>query len=133
VIVLDASVLVSLIVADQNAGRFRPYAQSEPEWAVPEHFSIEVLSALRGLWLSGHLDQPGFEEAGGRLGDTALTVWPTGPLITRIIELAGNVTAYDAGYLALAESLGVPLLTGDIRLTRVPGARCVFLPPPQAE
>jgi predicted nucleic acid-binding protein len=129
VIVLDASVLVSLLVGDPDAGRFRPYAQAESEWAVPEHFLIEALSALRGLWLNRQLDQPAFAEAGRRLAATALVVWPTRPLIPRIIELAANVTAYDAGYLALAESLGVPLLTGDGRLTRVPGARCQFLPP----
>jgi predicted nucleic acid-binding protein len=43
----------------------------------------------------------------------------------RSYELRANVTAYDATYVALAEVLGCDLLTGDSRLGRAPGPRCV--------
>ena len=46
------------------------------------------------------------------------------PLIARCWELRHNVTAYDASYVALAEALGVPLLTADARLANAPGIRC---------
>lgn len=48
------------------------------------------------------------------------------PFIKRIAELAANVTPYDAAYVALAESLGCPLLTADRRLASAPGPRCDF-------
>ncbi len=35
------------------------------------------------------------------------------------------LTVYDAGYVALAEAPGAPLLTADVRLSRAPGVRCV--------
>jgi predicted nucleic acid-binding protein len=35
--------------------------------------------------------------------------------------LRHNITAYDAGYVALAESMNVPLLTRDGRLSRSSG------------
>ena len=35
-----------------------------------------------------------------------LAVNPTGPLLSRAWELRGNVTAYDACHVALAEALG---------------------------
>ena len=51
-------------------------------------------------------------------------------LAERIWELRGAVTAYDGWYVALAESLKVPLATLDDRLTRAPGPRCSFIGPP---
>lgn len=46
------------------------------------------------------------------------------PLLARCWELRHNLTVYDASYVALAELLGAPLLTGDARLAAAPGIRC---------
>lgn len=46
------------------------------------------------------------------------------PLLARCWELRDNVTVYDAAYVALAEALGLPLVTADGRLARAPGPRC---------
>ncbi|MEO7374697.1 MAG: type II toxin-antitoxin system VapC family toxin [Terrimesophilobacter sp.] len=35
-----------------------------------------------------------------------------------------NLSSYDAAYVALAERLGAPLITGDARLARAPGIGC---------
>jgi len=48
------------------------------------------------------------------------------PLLTRCWELRHNITMYDAAYVALAEVLGVVLLTSDVRLTKAPGTRCAM-------
>ena len=45
-------------------------------------------------------------------------------LLDRIWHLRANLTSYDASYVALAELLGVDLLTVDRRLAGVPGIRC---------
>lgn len=47
--------------------------------------------------------------------------YPARPLLRRIWELRRTHTAYDASYVALAEALGVPLLTADARLARSHG------------
>ncbi len=94
---------------------------------MPEHFTVEVASALRGAWLGGKLGRPAFEEAIRRLAAAPLDVWPVRPLLPRMVELAANATAYDAAYLALAERLSVSLLTGDAKLSGVPGVRCSFI------
>lgn len=52
------------------------------------------------------------------------------PLADRIWELRSNVTAYDAWYVALAETLDLSLATLDLRLAQAPGTRCAFLLPP---
>jgi len=45
-------------------------------------------------------------------------------LLDRCWELRDNLTAYDAAYVALAEALDAPLLTGDQRIANARGARC---------
>jgi predicted nucleic acid-binding protein len=44
----------------------------------------------------------------------------------RAYELRANVTAYDATYVALAETLDCELLTGDRRLANSTGPRCAI-------
>ena len=47
-------------------------------------------------------------------------------LLDRMWALRANVSAYDAGYVALAEALDCALITGDARLARAPGPRCAI-------
>jgi len=56
-----------------------------------------------------------------------VTLFPYVPSGTRVWQLKGSVTAYDAWYVALAEDLGVPLATLNGSLVRSPGPRCPFL------
>jgi predicted nucleic acid-binding protein len=46
------------------------------------------------------------------------------PFAPRVWELRGNLTPYDAMYVALAEALDCALVTADARLARAPGIRC---------
>ena len=46
------------------------------------------------------------------------------PLLSRCWELRANLTCYDAAYVALAELLGVTLVTADGRLARAKGLAC---------
>jgi predicted nucleic acid-binding protein len=46
-----------------------------------------------------------------------------GLLMSRVWELRGNLSAYDAAYVALAEALAAPLVTRDRRLAAAPGHR----------
>ncbi len=46
------------------------------------------------------------------------------PLAERAWTLRHNLSFYDALYVALADRLDVPLLTGDARLARAPGLPC---------
>ena len=127
-IVIDSSALVEILAEKERADAFRTLAESDLEWLVPEHFVLEVVSTLRGLWLGGHLERSTFEAAVTRVEALPIDIWPSKPLLTRIVELAPNATPYDAAYVALAERLDVPLLTADEKLARMPGTRCRFLP-----
>jgi predicted nucleic acid-binding protein len=52
-----------------------------------------------------------------------ITRFPHTRLLPRALELRDNATAYDALYLALAETLHATLLTRDAALALVPGVR----------
>ena len=60
-----------------------------------------------------------------------MELYPFTPVARRVWELRANLTSYDAWYVALAEVLDFPLVTLDLKLSRVPGPRCdVIVPPP---
>ena len=52
-----------------------------------------------------------------RLGITRRSTFP---MFDRVWELRNNLSAYDAAYVALAETLDCPLLTGDARFSPAP-------------
>ena len=52
--------------------------------------------------------------------DLPLTRYPHDVFLQRIWELRNNLTAYDASYVALAETLGATLLTTDAALVDAP-------------
>lgn len=73
---------------------------------------------------------PGTEGLRARLGEDALTDfedlpihrWPASDAMRRrAYGLRDNVSAYDAAYIALAETLACPLVTRDAALARSPG------------
>ena len=79
---------------------------------------------LRKRWLAGDLTVERFADAVEALGNLSLARHSMVPLLTRIYQLRANVTPYDAVYVALAESLGCPLITNDKALARAPGPQC---------
>lgn len=124
-IVVDASVLVALVSGSpEEVYRAALAVEGEAHWAVPEHTIIECVSAIRSMTLRGVLTRERLIDNVQQLVDLDLDVWPTAPLLGRVIELMHNVTAYDAAYLALAEELSTSLVTLDRRLAAVPGIRC---------
>lgn len=123
-IVVDASALTELLTDEQGAAQLvREHLAADTVWAGPEHVRIEVVNALRGLWLGGRTTDGQFDGQLEGLARMSVVLLPLPPLIPRIRALANNATAYDAAYLALAESLGAPLVTADAKLAKVPGAR----------
>ena len=98
--------------------------RADPEWVVPEHWRTEVASALRGLLLGGKIDEDTAARAIDWLRRATVAISPTGPHLTRMWELRANLSTYDAGYVAVAETHDVTLVTGDGKIERAGVARC---------
>lgn len=89
---------------------------------------LELISSLRKLVSTGKLDDEIAERA---LRDfvqlPVIRHEVTQPMVVRIWDLRGNITPYDAAYVALVERLGSErrtaacLATADAKLTRAPG------------
>jgi len=125
-IVVDASILANVIGDDGADGeRARSEVRVARELAAPDLVDVETVAVLRKRWIAGTISDTRFVEAIDDLEAIELERYPTLPLMRRSYELRSNVTAYDATYVALAEVLGCGLLTGDSRLRRAPGPRCV--------
>jgi predicted nucleic acid-binding protein len=123
VIVLDASAAIDLILDLLPAADAVRSALSADRAgaAAPHLFDAEVAQVLRRHVLRREVTPQRALEALQDLRDLPIRRFPHGPLLERALELRENVTVYDALYLALAEALGVPLLTRDPALAGVPG------------
>jgi len=124
VLVVDASVVAPAVADGGSDGiRYRQRLHGE-QIAAPDLLRIEVLSVIRRQFHVGAIDATQAEQAVTDLLDLPLTVYPTAPLLLRSWQLRDNLTAYDACYISLAETLDCGFLTANNRLSRAPGTRC---------
>ncbi|MDP9093552.1 MAG: type II toxin-antitoxin system VapC family toxin [Actinomycetota bacterium] len=121
-IVVDASAALSALLNDGQAR----HALAADQLHAPHLVDSEVASGLRRAVAAHQIQAPaGWAalDAWRRLGVTRYAVHP---LLERVWELRANLSAYDAGYIALAESLNCALLTADAKLSHAPGIRCAI-------
>jgi len=124
VLVVDASVLAPALAddgPDGDAARARLHAES---LVAPELIDLEVLSVLRQRNAGGAIDARRAQLALTDLFELPMQRASHRPLLARCWELRTNLTVYDAAYVALAETIGAPLLTADERLANAPGITC---------
>ena len=120
-LVVDASAVLEAIVARDPAQNLVERLAEDGDLHAPHLLDIEVLHALRRLNALGQLSDERASDARADLQDLALVRYPHVGLADRIWELRYNLTAYDAAYVALAETLEVTLVTCDARLREAPG------------
>ncbi|MFN9772631.1 MAG: type II toxin-antitoxin system VapC family toxin [Burkholderiales bacterium] len=120
--VVDASAVLELLLRGPRARDVDRLllGQGEP-LAAPHLVDLEVAQVLRRIASRGLLSEARAAEAFDDLAALPITRYDHLPLLPRIWALRGNLTAYDAAYLALAESLDAPLVTCDAALRAAPG------------
>lgn len=119
----DASTFVQAIIGDDAGARAR--AALGNRLAVPQILDVELASALRRAVRHGKLDAAdAMDSLVGISRMPGLRRCPHPPLIPRIWALRENISAYDAAYVALAETLHAPLITLDEHLARAAAPYC---------
>lgn len=120
--VVDASAIVRAIGEGSPADDLRTRLDEDGELAAPHLVDLEVTQALRRFVRLGALTFDRAYAAIEDLADLNLTRYPHVVLLDRIWELRDRASAYDAAYLALAEAIGVPLVTCDAKLAVAAGS-----------
>ncbi len=116
-IVVDASATVELLLGTARgvAVAERIFEPAETLHA-PELLDLEVAQVLRRYERAKLLDGIRAAAALRDLADLPIERYSHRLLLPRAWELRANLTIYDAVYIALAELLEAPLLTGDASL-----------------
>ncbi len=125
-IVLDASVVIEMLLrtslgkslADDLAGR-------DVTWNAPHLLDTEVLQVLRRLVIGKELTPDHAAMAVEDLQGLDIVRHAHGDLTARVWQLRHNLSAYDATYLALAESMAATLVTCDRGFDKIPDRRAV--------
>lgn len=124
--VLDASVALRWYAPQVGYEHAREVRQALVDGAVrlvaPDICRWEVSNALRRLWLRGALpDAASVITAATDLDVLGVTLQPMGAAETSSaarLALAHSLSLFDAAYVTVALSVGLPLLTADARLAR---------------
>lgn len=129
-IVVDASFVVAALVDSGPIGQWAECQLIDHVLAAPHLVLIETANILRRAVLAGDLTDDAGALVHSDLIALRLELFGYEPFAERVWELRNTVTAYDAWYIAVAESFGTPLATLDVKLSRAPGPRCEFWLPP---
>ena len=116
-VVVDASAIVDFLLDVRTVVR----RLGQHELHAPVTVDAEMLHGLRRKWLNDAVSDEEAEVALLLFRQIVIHRHPVEPFVMRMWSLRQNVTAYDAGYVALAESLDLPLITRDARLSRSSG------------
>jgi predicted nucleic acid-binding protein len=128
-LVLDSSLVVAALVDSGEVGTWADHVLSTDDLAAPHLLPVEVANVLRRAAAAGEITADTAALAHADLLSLRVELFTYEPFAIRVWELRENVTAYDAWYVALAESLGAKLATLDLRLVKATGPRCDFLSP----
>ncbi len=119
---LDASATVALLLATRRGQHLVERLRgTQGVLHAPHLMSVEVAHVLRRLTARRDIGPARGEMAMRGLTQLPVQRWDHEPLLDRIWQLRGGLSAYDACYVALSEALDATLLTADGRLSRSSG------------
>ena len=118
-IVVDVNVIAYLLIAGKHTDAAEAVLRADPEWAAPLLWRSEWRNVLAGYLRRGEMD-PGAVLTSVREAEALLRGREELPEAEHVMRLVARSTcsAYDCEYVAVAEALGVPLVTADRRILK---------------
>ncbi len=118
-IVADANLIAYFVMPGERTEEAERVFQADPAWVAPVLWASEMRSVLLGQLRAKTISASQAERLmdraeqviAGRVGE---------PRSARVLELAlrSGCSSYDCEYVALAEELGVPLISSDRKLAK---------------
>lgn len=125
-VVVDASVVVAALIDSGETGRWAEHILAGGHLAAPHLVLAEATNALRRAEFADQISRDAANLAALNLLHLPVDLHGFEPFAERVWELRHTATAYDAWYVAIAESLDAPFVTLDAKLARSPGPICRF-------
>lgn len=118
-IVADANLLIYAVVQSTHTQLAQEVARRDSEWVLPPlwryEFTSAVVTMLRGRALDATQAQDAIREAERLVAGREMVV---DQIVAFQTAVAFDISAYDAQYIALAQTLGVRCVTADGKLLR---------------
>ena len=118
-IVVDTNVIAYLWLPGDRTRQAESLLKEDPDWNAPLLWRSEFRNVLAGCLRRGDLDLDTalqiVDEAEGQMRGREFSV-PSAQVLARVA--ASDCSAYDCEFVALAEELGVPLITSDEKVLR---------------
>jgi len=116
--VIDANILLKTVLVEDYSAKILTFLKaisSGIELHAPELTQVECANALRTQVMRFKYPVDQAREDLYALMQIVITYYPIAPLITKAFEIGCQygVSAYDGIYVALSDSLHLPLLTAD--------------------
>ena len=125
-LVVDSSVVVAALIDQGIEGDWARRQLTGERLVAPQHMPVEVAHVLRRSSSIGEISSDAASLGHHDLLELRVVLFGYRGFGTRVWELRNNVSPYDAWYVAVAESLDVPLFTLDRRMATATGPRCEF-------
>ncbi len=114
--VVDASAMIDMLTGGPRSDQLIPILNDDlfaPDLLVPE-----VLASLRRMTSHNMLTALEADQLAQVFEGAPVEYVHVWPHAVRVWDLRHNMSPYDACYVAVAEELGAPLVTTDLRLAR---------------
>ena len=127
-IVADVNLVAYLLIDGVHTEAAQSVLAWDPEWAAPLLWRSEWRNVLAGYMRRGHLDLPEVVERMA-LAEALFRGREFAVESERVLELVArsSLSAYDCEYVAVADQLGVSLVTNDTRLVAAVPGRAIAL------
>jgi predicted nucleic acid-binding protein len=118
--VVDTSIIVAWMLNETNADTINEWLAKTNDLHAPDILPLEIANALISAQRRGRIDEKGVRQNFAELANIPIVLHPCEPFLPRALDLCLSYQRrpFDALFVALAEHLEDPMVTGDLVLIR---------------